>query len=60
MEGLNEVKSWTIRELKASNVFEPRIATGSEHFGRQIFKLIVSTGEKRLNNINVVVWRQVE
>ena len=49
------------KELKqACNVFEPRTATGSEHFARQdsgvsqIFKLMVSTCEKRLNNINVV------
>ena len=40
--------------------------TGSEHFAAQdlglsqIFKLIVSTSEKRLKNINVVVWRQVK
>ena len=42
-------------------VFEPRAATGSEHFARQdsglsqIFKLIVSTSKKRLNNINLAV-----
>ena len=45
----------------ACDVSEPRMATGSEHFARQdsrlsqSFKLIVSTNEKRLNNINVVV-----
>ena len=47
--------------LRKLPVFEPRTATGSENFARQdrglsqIFKLIVSTSEKRLNNINVVV-----
>ena len=44
----------------------PRTATGSEHFARQdsgvsqIFKLIVSTSEKKVNNINGVEWRQVK
>ena len=47
-------------------VFEPRTATGSDDFARQgnglsqIFQLIVSTSEKRLENINVVEWRQVK
>ena len=42
-------------------VFEPRTATGREHFARQdnglsqIFELIVSTSKKRLNNINLAV-----
>ena len=49
------------RELKHATFFEPRTATGSEHFARQdsgvsqIFKLMVSTSEKKLNNINGVV-----
>ena len=46
-----------IRELKASDVFEPRKETGREHFSclTKIFKVIVSTCEKILSNINVVV-----
>ena len=42
------------------------MATGSEHFARQdsgvsqIFKLMVSTSEKKLNNINGVVRGQVK
>ena len=38
--------------------------TGNEQFQdislSQIFKLIVSTSEKMLNIMNVVVWRQVK
>jgi len=51
----------TISGLKHANVFEPQTATGSEQFARQdiglsqIFKLIVSTSEKRLQNTYVVV-----
>ena len=43
------------------HVFEPRTATGNEHFAlqdsglSQIFKLNVSTSEKRLDNKNMVV-----
>ena len=50
----------------ACNIFEPRMATRSEHFAHkdcgvsQIFKLMVSTSEKKLNNINGIVWRQVK
>ena len=42
-------------------VFEPRTATGSEHFARQdsglsqSFNLIVSTSKKRLKNFNLAV-----
>ena len=49
------------RELKASNVLEPRTETGTKHFARQdrglsrIFKLIASPIEKILNDINMVV-----
>ena len=51
----------TISELKHANVFELQTATGSKQFARQdiglsqIFKLIVSTSEKRLQNTYVVV-----
>ena len=38
--------------------------TGNEQFQdislSQIFKLIVSTSEKMLNIMNVIVWRQVK
>ena len=45
----------------ARDVFESRTETGSEHFAcqdsglSQIFKLIVSTSEKILNNVKEVV-----
>ena len=54
------------RELKASDVLEPRTETGTKHFARQdrglsrIFKLIASPIEKILHNINMVVWRQTK
>ena len=45
--------------VRASDVFEARTETGGEHFAyiglSQIFKLIVSTIEKTLNNLNVIV-----
>ena len=48
-------------------VFGPRTETGSEYFAyhdsglsARFFKLIVSTSEKLLNNINVVVWKHVK
>ena len=47
--------------LKTDHVFEAQTATGSEDFAwqnsglSQIFKLMVSLTEKKLNNINVVV-----
>ena len=54
------------RKLKACNIFEPLTATqwsfilhGQDNGLSQIFQLIVSTSEKRLDNINVVEWRQV-
>ena len=49
------------RELKHATFLSYGRQPGSEHFARQdsglfqIFKLIVSTSEKRLNNVNVVV-----
>ena len=45
----------------STRVFETRTATGREHFAcqgsgfSQIFKLILSNGEKILSNVNVVV-----
>ena len=50
----------------AGDVFEARTETGSEYFAcqdsalSQIFKLIVSTSQKILDNINAVVWREVK
>ena len=59
--GLKTTSVCGIRELWHAAFFEPPTATGSEHFARQdsglsqIFKLIVSTSKKRLNNIIVEV-----
>ena len=41
-------------EESLSNVFEPRPETGNEHFACQD-SLIVSTSEKILKNMNVIV-----
>ena len=53
-------------KASARDVFEQQKETGSGHFTCQgrglshIFKLIVSNSEKILNDINVVVRRQVK
>ena len=67
----NDEKILWNQELSWHN--QPHIITSlsrdgnrSEHYVRQdsglpqIFKLIVSTSEKRINNIKVVEWRQVK
>ena len=57
----NGVTVMRIKRAKASDALEPRTGTGGKDFAcqdsglSQIFKLIVSTSEKILNNTNVVV-----
>ena len=54
------------RELKQATFFKSRTETRSEYFKcqdiglSQIFKLIVFTSEKILNNINIVVCKRVK
>ena len=56
----------SLESISKRLVFEPRTETGTEHFARldsgpvRIFKLIVSTTEKMLNNIKVVIRRKPE
>ena len=53
-------------EIAPFSLFEPWTATGSEYFTHVdrnlswVFKLILSTRERTLPNINVVVWRHVK
>ena len=50
----------------STRVFETRTATGREHFAcqdsgvSQIFKLLVSNGEKILSNVNLIMLKQVK
>ena len=50
--------------FKQATFYETPMDTGNEQFQdislSQIFKLIVSTTEKMLNIMNVMVWRQVK
>ena len=50
--------------FKQATFCETRMDTGNEQFQdislSQIFKLIVSTSEKMLNIMNVIVWRQAK
>ena len=54
-----------LQRAKERDVFEQRKETESEQFLcqdsglSQIFKVVSSHAEKILNNINVIVWRQV-
>ena len=58
--------SRTILGSLSTRVFETRTATGREHFAcqdsgvSQIFKLIISNGEKILSNVNLIVLKQVK
>ena len=60
MGGLGSCKSCLSVSL-SSRVFETRTATGIKHFAfqgsgvSQIFILIISSGEKILSNVNMVV-----
>ena len=68
----NNLHFWTKAKLSYTYIglsmqrFWATDANRSEHFARQfsrvsqIFKLMVSTSEKKLNNTNGVVWRQVK
>ena len=59
--GLHALSPITIIRELSTRVFEAPTATGREHFAcqdrivSQLFKLLISDGEKILSNVNVAV-----